>query len=73
MQQITSPVSNKLTKLVFFTILRKDKDNDKEEYELPLERENFPMAERKFKGRNSEGSFGIGRLNEVDLHGSSPL
>lgn len=39
------------------------KDDDKEEYEPPLKRENFPKAERKFEGRSPEGSFGIGRLN----------
>ena len=49
------------------------KDNDKEEYRLPLKRENFPLAERRFKERNLEGSFGIGRLKKVSLHASSPL
>ena len=40
-----------------------DKDSDKEEYELPLFRERNSWAARFLKGRDLEGSFGIGTLN----------
>ena len=40
-----------------------DKDGEKEEYRLPLNRERNSSAERFLEGRDLEGSFGIGTLN----------
>ena len=37
------------------------KGNEKEEYVQPLKRENGSPAERPFKERRAEGSFGAGR------------
>lgn len=38
------------------------KGNEKEEYVQSLKRENGSPAERPFKERRAEGSFGAGRL-----------